>query len=101
MQYWIQQYKLPTDQVHTSMKTLKLLQSIRWHQTANKGYVPNSDLPNTFMAVALDTFDPLVDDWRGGKTFAGNYKQKVLPVKQNTEPLLISLQAFIQLTNKL
>ena len=68
MQYWIQQYKLPTDQVHTSLETLKLLQSIRWHQTANRGYVPNSDLPNTFMAVALDTFDPLVDDWRGGKT---------------------------------
>ena len=31
---------------------------IRWHQTADMGYVPNSALPDVFMAVAMDTFDP-------------------------------------------
>lgn len=30
---------------------------IRWHQTADHGYVPNSDLPNVFMAVAMDLPD--------------------------------------------
>ncbi|CAG5123856.1 unnamed protein product, partial [Candidula unifasciata] len=27
---------------------------IRWHQTADQGYVPNNDMPNVFMAVAMD-----------------------------------------------
>ena len=31
---------------------------IRWHQTADQGSVPNSNLPNTFMATAVDTHDP-------------------------------------------
>ncbi|KAI8752688.1 sialate O-acetylesterase [Biomphalaria glabrata] len=30
---------------------------IRWHQTADRGYVPNSVLPNVFMAVAMDLPD--------------------------------------------
>ncbi|XP_054853840.1 sialate O-acetylesterase [Eublepharis macularius] len=30
---------------------------IRWHQTADYGYVPNKKMPNTFMAVALDLCD--------------------------------------------
>ncbi|XP_015284889.1 PREDICTED: sialate O-acetylesterase [Gekko japonicus] len=30
---------------------------IRWHQTADYGYVPNTKMPNTFMAVALDLCD--------------------------------------------
>lgn len=30
---------------------------IRWHQTADYGYVPNKEMPNTFMAVALDLCD--------------------------------------------
>uniref|UniRef100_A0A3Q2NVG8 Sialic acid acetylesterase n=1 Tax=Fundulus heteroclitus TaxID=8078 RepID=A0A3Q2NVG8_FUNHE len=30
---------------------------IRWHQTADVGYVPNSRMENTFMAVALDLPD--------------------------------------------
>ena len=30
---------------------------IRWHQTADYGYAPNSDLDNVFMAVAMDTYD--------------------------------------------
>ncbi|XP_059186870.1 sialate O-acetylesterase-like [Centropristis striata] len=30
---------------------------IRWHQTADVGYVPNSLMPKTFMAVALDLPD--------------------------------------------
>ena len=30
---------------------------IRWHQTADHGYVPNEDLPDSFMAVSLDTYD--------------------------------------------
>ncbi|XP_018424106.1 PREDICTED: sialate O-acetylesterase [Nanorana parkeri] len=30
---------------------------IRWHQTADYGYVPNSKMPNTFMAAAMDLGD--------------------------------------------
>ncbi|KAJ6658674.1 hypothetical protein lerEdw1_019834 [Lerista edwardsae] len=30
---------------------------IRWHQTADFGFVPNKKMPNTFMAVALDLCD--------------------------------------------
>ncbi|XP_032140982.1 sialate O-acetylesterase isoform X1 [Sapajus apella] len=30
---------------------------IRWHQTADFGYVPNLKMPNTFMAVAMDLCD--------------------------------------------
>jgi len=30
---------------------------IRWHQTADYGYVPNERMENVFMAVALDTYD--------------------------------------------
>ncbi|XP_059144147.1 sialate O-acetylesterase-like [Physella acuta] len=30
---------------------------IRWHQTADRGYVPNPDMANVFMAVALDLPD--------------------------------------------
>jgi len=30
---------------------------IRWHQTADFGFVPNSKMNNTFMAVALDLLD--------------------------------------------
>ncbi|XP_026892609.2 sialate O-acetylesterase isoform X1 [Acinonyx jubatus] len=30
---------------------------IRWHQTADFGYVPNVRMPNTFMAVAMDLCD--------------------------------------------
>ncbi|XP_016059871.1 PREDICTED: sialate O-acetylesterase [Miniopterus natalensis] len=30
---------------------------IRWHQTADFGYVPNKRMPNTFMAVAMDLCD--------------------------------------------
>ncbi|KAK7478874.1 hypothetical protein BaRGS_00029855 [Batillaria attramentaria] len=31
--------------------------ALRWAQTANHGYSPNPDLPNTFMAVAMDLPD--------------------------------------------
>jgi len=30
---------------------------VRWHQTADIGYVPNDERQNAFMAVALDTHD--------------------------------------------
>lgn len=30
---------------------------IRWHQTADFGYVPNLKMPNTFMAVSMDLCD--------------------------------------------
>ena len=30
---------------------------IRWHQTADQGIVPNEHQQNTFMAVAIDTYD--------------------------------------------
>ena len=33
---------------------------IRWHQTVDHGYVPNPDLDNVFMAVAMDTLDPVI-----------------------------------------
>ena len=39
---------------------------IRWHQTADIGYVPNKLMPNTFMAVALDTFDVRRSKFQGG-----------------------------------
>jgi len=31
---------------------------MRWHQTADFGYVPNLKMPNTFMAVTMDLGDP-------------------------------------------
>lgn len=31
--------------------------NIRWHQTADMGYVPNPLMPRTFMAVAMDLPD--------------------------------------------
>jgi sialate O-acetylesterase len=31
---------------------------LRWHQTADLGYAPNEKMPNTFMAMAMDTPDP-------------------------------------------
>ena len=31
--------------------------TIRWHQTANYGFVPNQRQKNVFMAVAIDTYD--------------------------------------------
>ena len=30
---------------------------VRLHQTADHGFVPNDDMPNTFMATAVDTYD--------------------------------------------
>ena len=39
---------------------------IRWHQTADIGYVPNGKMPNTFMAVAPDTYDRIENKLRGG-----------------------------------
>ena len=30
---------------------------IRWHQTADQGYVPNERMKNVFMASPLDTYD--------------------------------------------
>ena len=30
---------------------------IRWHQTADVGYVPNPKMPNVFMSVAIDLPD--------------------------------------------
>ena len=30
---------------------------LRWHQTADYGYVPNKKMLNTFMATAVDTYD--------------------------------------------
>merc|ERR1712045_763703 len=30
---------------------------IRWHQTADYGFVPNEIMENVFMGVALDTYD--------------------------------------------
>ena len=32
---------------------------LRWHQTADVGVVPNPALPGVFMAVAIDTRDPV------------------------------------------
>ena len=31
---------------------------VRWGLTGNKGYVPNENLPNVFMAVSTDLGDP-------------------------------------------
>merc|ERR550519_1692213 len=30
---------------------------LRWHQTADRGTVPNDRMENVFMAVAIDTYD--------------------------------------------
>lgn len=30
---------------------------IRWHQTADVGYLPNEKMPNTFLSVAYDLAD--------------------------------------------
>ena len=34
---------------------------LRHHQTSDYSYVPNEDMENTFMAVAMDTNDPEFD----------------------------------------
>ena len=39
---------------------------IRWHQTADVGFVPNEKMPKTFMAVALDTYDEEIAHGQGG-----------------------------------
>ena len=39
---------------------------IRWHQTADFGYVPNEKMPNTFMGVAPDTYSIKLNDFSGG-----------------------------------
>ncbi|XP_077467478.1 sialate O-acetylesterase isoform X4 [Stigmatopora argus] len=46
-------------QLSTSIKgsTDNGFPNIRWHQTADKGFVPNSRLQRTFMAVAMDLPD--------------------------------------------
>lgn len=36
---------------------IKGFPDIRWHQTADYGFVPNPDMPKTFMAVAIDLPD--------------------------------------------
>ena len=36
---------------------IKGFPDIRWHQTADFGYVPNPVMPKTFMAVAIDLPD--------------------------------------------
>ena len=38
---------------------------IRWHQTANVGYVPNRKMPNTFMTVSMDTYDEKLNKHSG------------------------------------
>ncbi|XP_078023370.1 sialate O-acetylesterase [Epinephelus lanceolatus] len=47
-------------QLSTDVKnsTSESFPNVRWHQTANFGYVPNERMLNTFMAVALDLPDP-------------------------------------------
>ncbi|KAI8752698.1 sialate O-acetylesterase [Biomphalaria glabrata] len=42
---------------HPSPGSTSGFTDIRWHQTADRGYVPNPDMPNVFMAVALDLPD--------------------------------------------
>ncbi|XP_068601809.1 sialate O-acetylesterase [Brachionichthys hirsutus] len=46
-------------QLSTYMKssTSDMYPNIRWHQTADQGFVPNSRMQKTFMAVALDLPD--------------------------------------------
>uniref|UniRef100_A0A8D0G657 Sialic acid acetylesterase n=1 Tax=Sphenodon punctatus TaxID=8508 RepID=A0A8D0G657_SPHPU len=54
-----QQFPFGFVQLSTSRRT-KIDDSyprIRWHQTADYGYVPNKKMPNTFMAVAVDLCD--------------------------------------------
>ncbi|OQV19867.1 Sialate O-acetylesterase [Hypsibius exemplaris] len=46
---------------------------VRWHQTADKGEVPNSILKNTFMAVAMD----LPDEKSPHHTIHPRYKHEV------------------------
>ncbi|XP_049581178.1 sialate O-acetylesterase-like [Syngnathus scovelli] len=47
--------------------------NIRWHQTADKGFVPNSRLQRTFMAVALD----LPDETSPYETIHPRHKQDI------------------------
>ncbi|XP_055889537.1 sialate O-acetylesterase-like [Biomphalaria glabrata] len=42
---------------HPSPGSTSGFSDIRWHQTADRGYVPNPDMPNVFMAVAVDLPD--------------------------------------------
>jgi len=39
---------------------------IRWHQTADYGYVPNERMEKVFMSTALDTFDAKQEGYPGG-----------------------------------
>ncbi|XP_060554400.1 sialate O-acetylesterase-like [Ruditapes philippinarum] len=46
---------------------------IRWAQTTNIGYVPNRNMPNTFMAVAID----LPDFWSPSGSIHPRHKQDI------------------------
>ena len=48
---------------------------IRWHQTVDRGYAPNTDLENVFVAVAMDTYDQGIFPGAGG--LHPRYKQIV------------------------
>ncbi|OWA50365.1 Sialate O-acetylesterase [Hypsibius exemplaris] len=52
MPFGIVQLACPPEQKHPGWS------SVRWHQTADIGVVPNDILRNVFMAVALDLCDP-------------------------------------------
>ena len=50
---------------------------IRWHQTADYGYVPNPAMHNVFMAVSIDTYDPIPSPAYSSVGLHPRYKQIV------------------------
>jgi len=46
--------QLSTNQANSNSPAFPV---IRWHQTADQGFVPNGIMENVFMGVALDTYD--------------------------------------------
>ena len=50
---------------------------IRWHQTADYGYVPNPKMKNVFMAVSIDTYDPIPSPAYSNVGLHPRYKQVI------------------------
>lgn len=57
---------------------------IRWHQTADVGFVPNEKMPNTFMGVAPDTYGPKINEFSGG----------IHPMDKQTPSLRLAIAGF-------
>ncbi|KAL7981494.1 hypothetical protein Chor_002390 [Crotalus horridus] len=66
---------------------------IRWHQTADYGYVPNKRMPNTFMAVTIDLGDN-ESPYGRTDTALGSYQSCIHPRDKRTVAYRLHLGAL-------